>query len=120
MLISILVPVFKVEKYIVKCLDTIFNQTYTDIEYVFVNDCTPDNSMHLLNSYIDNHNIDRDKVKIISHSQNQGIAVTRNDCIANATGEYVLFVDSDDWVELDMVEELVKGSENEHFQTNFV
>lgn len=112
MLVSILVPIYNVEKYITRCLDSIFHQTYKDIEYVFVNDCTPDDSMHLLYSYIEENNIDKGKIKIVSHSENQGIAVTRNDCIANASGEYVLFVDSDDWIEPDMVEQLVLTSSN--------
>lgn len=107
MLVSILVPIYKVEKYITRCLDSIFHQTYKDIEYVFVNDCTPDGSMKLLNKYIEENNIDKRKIQTVSHSENQGIAVTRNDCIANASGDYVLFVDSDDWIEPDMIEQLV-------------
>lgn len=110
--VSILIPVYNVEKYIPRCLDSIFHQSYAEIEYVFVDDCTPDNSMLLIDRYIEVNGISRDKVKIISHSYNQGIAVTRNDCIANASGDYVLFVDSDDWIEPDMVEQLVIASNN--------
>lgn len=112
MLVSILVPIYNVENFLEKCLDSIFHQTYTDLEYVFVNDCTPDHSMDILERYIETHNIDKCRVKIISHEQNLGIAITRCDCIVNATGEYVLFVDSDDWIEHDMVEQMVLATHN--------
>jgi glycosyltransferase involved in cell wall biosynthesis len=112
MLVSILVPIYKVEKHLSKCLDTIFHQTYSDVEYIFVNDCSPDNSLNILNNYIGKNNIDKNKVTIISHFENKGIAITRNDLLDHAKGEYVLFVDSDDWVEADMVEQLISTTNN--------
>lgn len=111
MLVSILVPIYKVEKYIAKCLDSIFHQTYPEIEYVFVDDCSPDKSLAILKSYIDKKNIDKSKITIISHLENKGIATTRNDLLDNAKGKYVLFVDSDDWIEADMIEQMVTASE---------
>jgi glycosyltransferase involved in cell wall biosynthesis len=110
MLISILVPIYKVEKFISKCLDSIFNQTYSDIEYVFLDDCSPDNSVRILKKNIKEHNIDQSKITIISHSENKGIAITRNDLLDHAKGEYVLFIDSDDWIESDMVEQMVSAT----------
>lgn len=112
MLVSILVPLYKVEKYLKRCLDSIFNQTYPEIEYVFVDDCSPDSSFHILNDYIEEHNIDKNKVTVISHQTNKGIAYTRNDLLNHAKGKYVLFIDSDDWAEDNMVEILVKASNN--------
>lgn len=112
MLVSILVPIYKVEKYIEKCLDSIFNQTYSDIEYVFVDDCSPDNSLTILRRYIDENDIDKNKVTIISHCENKGISITRNDLIDHAKGTYVLFVDSDDWIETDMIEQMVLATKN--------
>lgn len=113
MLISILIPIYKVEKYIERCLDSIFNQTYSEIEYVFVDDCSPDNSFNILKDYIQIHNVEeRNKVTIISHSENKGISITRNNLLDNAKGEYVLFVDSDDWIEYNMVEQMAQASNN--------
>jgi glycosyltransferase involved in cell wall biosynthesis len=109
-LVSILVPVYNVEKVFEKCLSTIFSQTYKNIEYVFVDDKTPDNSMDILTTAISNYNISSEKVIIIHHTDNKGIAFTRNDCIAHANGDYILFVDSDDWIEPDMVERLVSAT----------
>ena len=104
--VSILVPFYKVENYVGKCVESLFRQTYKNIEYVFVNDCTPDRSMEIINEYIDKYGI-RDKCKIIEHETNKGISTSRNDCLDNATGDYILFIDSDDYIDLDMVESLV-------------
>lgn len=110
LLVSILIPVYKVEKYIGKCVESVFTQTYPNIEYIFVNDCTPDGSIDVIKEYIVKHNISEKQYTIVNHEQNEGIAVSRADCIANAKGDYVLFVDSDDWIESNMVEELVKAT----------
>lgn len=110
MLISILVPIYKVEKHILKCLDTLFYQTYSNIEYIFVDDCSPDDSLTILKEYIDKNNLDKENITIISHAENKGIAVTRNDLLDHANGEYVLFVDSDDWIEKDMIEQMVQAT----------
>lgn len=107
--VSILVPVYNVEKYIGRCLDSIFNQSFRNIEYVFVNDNTPDASVQIINEYIDNYNI-FDKCKLINHDVNLGISQTRNDCLKYATGDYLLFVDSDDYIEYDMVELLLNAA----------
>lgn len=108
--VSILVPIYKVEKYLEKMLVSIFNQTYTNIDYVFVDDCSPDNSLRLLKDFILKHNIAPSRYKIINHLQNKGVALTRVDCIAAATGDYVYFVDSDDWIEPNAIEQMVLAS----------
>ena len=107
--VSILVPFYKVENYVGKCVESIFRQTYNNIEYVFVNDCTPDKSMEIINENIDKYGV-RDKCKIIEHKTNKGISTSRNDCLDNATGDYILFIDSDDYIDLDMVESLVNAA----------
>ena len=99
-LVSILIPIYNVEKYLGKCLDSVFSQTYKNVEYVFVDDCSTDNSYDVLMSSIEQNNIPKYKYTIVSHKQNEGIAVSRADCIAHAKGEYVQFVDSDDWLEV--------------------
>ena len=111
--VSILVPFYKVEKYVGRCVDSLFSQTYTNIEYVFVNDCTPDNSMEVINEYIDKYGVS-DKCRMIVHEQNQGISASRNDCLDNMTGDYFLFVDSDDYIDKDMVELLVDAAVKEN------
>lgn len=107
--VSILVPFYKVENYVGKCVESLFRQTYKNIEYVFVNDCTPDKSMQVINENIDKYGV-RDKCKIIEHKTNKGISTSRNDCLDNATGDYILFIDSDDYIDLDMVESLVNAA----------
>lgn len=108
--VSILMPIYKVEQYLEKTLDSIFTQTYPNIDYVFVDDCSPDNSLQVLEDTIAKYRIDRDRYIIVNHQQNEGIAVSRTDCIANAKGDYIFFVDSDDWIEKDAVEEMVAAT----------
>lgn len=108
--VSILMPIYKVEQYLEKTLDSIFSQTYPNLEFVFVNDCSPDNSLRVLEDAIAKHGIDRNRYIIANHQYNEGIAVSRADCIANAKGDYVFFVDSDDWIEKDAVEKMVAAT----------
>lgn len=110
--VSILMPIFKVEQYLEKALDSVFSQTYENINFVFVNDCSPDGSLQLLKDTIEKYKISSDRYIIIDHKENEGIAVSRADCIANAKGDYVFFVDSDDWIEKDAVEQMVKSTQN--------
>ena len=110
--VSILMPIYKVEQYLEKTLNSIFTQTYQNIDYVFVNDCSPDNSLQVLKDTIEKHGIEESRYTILNHEQNEGIAVSRADCIANAKGVYVLFVDSDDWIEPDMVQTLLDATDN--------
>lgn len=71
--VSILVPFYKVENYVGRCVESLFTQTYKNIEYVFVNDCTPDGSMEVINEKINKYGMN-DKCKMIIHNQNQGIS----------------------------------------------
>lgn len=112
MLVSLLVPIYKVEKHLVKCLDTLFNQTYPEVEYIFLDDCSPDKSMSVLHTYIEDYHLACKQITILAHTENKGIATTRNDLVKQAKGKYILFIDSDDWIELDMVEQLVKATKN--------
>ena len=107
--VSILVPFYKVENYVGRCVESLFTQTYKNIEYVFVNDCTPDGSMEVINEKIDKYGM-TDKCKMIIHEQNQGISSSRNDCLDNMTGDFFLFIDSDDYIDKDMVELLVDAA----------
>ena len=107
--VSILVPFYNVEKYVGRCVESLFTQTYQNVEFIFVNDCSPDRSIDVINESIEKHHV-TDKCKIISHTTNQGICASRNDLLDNATGEYILFIDSDDYIDSDMVELLVEAA----------
>ena len=107
--VSILVPFYKVERYVGRCVESLFTQTYENVEFIFVNDCTPDESLEVINQYIDKFGV-RNKCQIINHTKNEGICASRNDCLDNAKGDYFLFVDSDDYIDQDMVELLVKAA----------
>lgn len=107
-LVSILVPVYGVEKYIERCAISLFEQTYENLEYVFVDDCSPDNSIQVLEDVLVKYPQRINQVKIIHHSHNRGLSVVRNSLIEHASGDFVFFVDSDDRVEFNSVELLVK------------
>lgn len=94
LLVSIIVPVYNVEKYLAQCLDSLISQTYDNLEIICVNDGSPDKSGEILYRYAE---IDT-RVQVITQ-ENQGLSGARNTGIQHATGEYVMFVDSDDWIE---------------------
>ena len=100
--VSIIVPVYKVEKYIRQCVDSLLAQTYRNIEVILVDDGSPDNCGAICDEYAAKDS----RVKVI-HQQNGGVSVARQTGIDHATGEYSIHADPDDWVELNMIEELV-------------
>ena len=100
-LISVIVNVYNGEKFIKKCLDSIVNQTYKNLEIIIVNDGSTDSTLDICNSYSDT------RIKIIT-TKNQGLGLSRNTGIDNANGEYLYFVDADDFIESDAVEYLYK------------
>lgn len=106
--VSILVPVYGVEKFIERCAISLFEQTFEDIEYVFVNDCTPDKSIDILKEVLEKYPDRKAQVKIINHEVNKGLAGARNTGVENANGDYILHVDSDDYLEVNAIELLYK------------
>ncbi len=92
--ISIIVPVYKVEKTLRKCLDSIIGQTFENWELIAVNDCSPDGSAKILAAYEKRDN----RIKVVNHSVNRGVSRARFTGMAHASGKYVVFVDSDDWM----------------------
>lgn len=106
-LVSILVPVYNVESYIEKCCQTLFGQDYDNIEYVFVDDASPDNSVQVIKNVLEGFPWRKTNVRIVSHEQNRGLSAARNTAIQYASGEYLLHVDSDDFLELDAVSILI-------------
>ena len=95
MKVSIIIPVYNVQDYIIRCLDSVCNQTYQDIECILVDDCGTDNSREIAQQYIDNYQ-GQIKFKFIHHEKNQGLSGARNTGIRIATGEWLYFLDSDD------------------------
>lgn len=99
--ISIIIPVYNVEKYLRQCLDSLIGQTLKDIEIICVNDGSKDNSLEILREYKN-----KDSRIVIIDQINQGVSVARNNALKIAKGEYIGFVDSDDWVDADFFEKL--------------
>lgn len=98
--ISIIIPIYNTERYLNKCLMSVLNQTYTNLEVICINDGSTDNSLTILNSIKDN------RIKIIN-IDNHGVGYARNLGIDKASGEFILFVDSDDYIESDCCEKLL-------------
>ncbi len=105
--VSIIVPVYNVESYLAKCLDSCINQNFTDMEIVCVNDGSTDSSVEILQAY---SKFDS-RIKIIN-KKNGGLSSARNAGIAEAIGKYLMFVDSDDWISSDAVGKLYKNAED--------
>ena len=103
-LVSVIIPIYNVEKYLRKCLDTIVNQTFVNIEIILVNDGSIDGSKNICEEY----KIKDNRIKLINKN-NGGLSDARNVGISNAKGDYLIFIDSDDFVELDMIEILYKS-----------
>ncbi len=104
--VSIIVPVYGVEKYIERCARSLFEQTLDDIEYLFIDDCSPDCSIEILNNVLNDYPNRKSQVIIHRMKHNSGQAVVREWGMRNATGEYVVHCDSDDWVDIDMYQSL--------------
>ena len=105
--VSIIVPVYNVEKLLSRCLNSLVNQSLSDIEIICVNDGSTDNSLNILKSFSE-----KDSRIIIIDKQNEGLSVSRNTGMNIAKGEYIGFVDSDDWVDLDFYEKLYNSAIN--------
>ncbi len=105
--VSIIVPVYNIEKYLAKCLDSLINQTLEDIEIICVNDGSTDNSAEILNEYAQKDC----RIKIINQD-NAGLSAARNTGINAANGEYIGYVDSDDWIDLNFYEKLYNAAKD--------
>ena len=100
--ISIIIPVYNTEKYLPKCLDSAVNQTYKNIEIIVVDDCSSGNCAEIVASYIQKD----DRIVYLKHEINKGLFIARETGINKAVSQYILHVDSDDWIELDLCEKL--------------
>jgi len=106
--ISVIIPIYNVEKYLAECLDSCINQTLSDIEIICVNDKSPDSCAQILEKYQRNDS----RIKVITHKKNRGLAEARNTGIINAKGEYLIFLDSDDMLTDCALEHLYNKAKN--------
>ncbi len=112
--VSVIIPVYEVEKYIEQCVRSLFEQTLNDIEYIFIDDCTPDESIEVLQRVLKDYPQRRRQVCILHNEKNLGQGRTRKRGILAATGEFVIHCDPDDWVELEMYEKMYNEAINAH------
>ncbi|MFR3697762.1 MAG: glycosyltransferase family 2 protein [Coprococcus sp.] len=106
--VSIIVPVYKVEKFLERCVESIIKQTYQNIEIILIDDESPDECPKMCDQY----EIKDNRIKVI-HKKNGGLSDARNAGLDIASGEYIAFVDSDDWIESDFIETLYMNAERE-------
>ena len=106
-MISVIVPVYKVEPYLRQCIESIVNQTYRDLEILLIDDGSPDRCREICEEYKEKD----ERIRVFHNEVNRGLSAARNVGLKKAKGEYIGFVDSDDWIELDMYEVLLKALE---------
>lgn len=104
--VSVIVPIYKVEQFIGRCVKSLLEQKLREVEYIFVDDASPDRSIDILQDIIAQYPNRQPDIKLITHRQNQGLPAARNTGLAEASGEYIFHCDSDDYMELDMLESL--------------
>lgn len=113
-LVSVIVPVFNAEKYVNRCIDSILNQTYENLEVILVNDGSVDGSIKICEKW---QKLDS-RVKLITQ-ENAGVSAARNTGIENATGDYISFVDNDDWLRPEMYKNLVRQAQKDNADLTF-
>ena len=122
--ISVITPIYKAESYIERCVRSLMEQTMKDnIEFIFINDCTPDNSMQILKQVIKDYPNRTKQIRIIENERNIGVSATRKLGVKVASGEYIGWCDSDDWIEPTMYEEMyiaTKNGEIDNVISNFI
>lgn len=109
--LSVIIPVYGVEKYIERCARSLFGQTYDNIEYLFIDDCTPDHSIEILSQVLEDYPHRKTQVKIHRMENNSGQAAVRKWGMIHATGDYMIHCDSDDWVEPNMYLTMIQNAE---------
>ena len=106
-LVSVLVPIYNVDPYIEQCARSLFEQTYDNLEFIFCDDCSPDASIQKLKEVMKEYPQRLEQIRIIYHERNRGSAAARNTLIDNCKGDFLFWVDSDDWVDTNAIERLV-------------
>ena len=103
--ISIIIPIYNVAPYIIECLESVYNQSYPNIEVILVNDCSTDESMQIVDDYLISKQFK--EIKIIHHPHNKGLSEARNTGINHAIGDFIFFIDSDDYITSNCIESFV-------------
>ena len=106
--VSVLVPVYRVDRFIERCARSLFEQTYDNLEYIFVDDCSTDNSIAILRRVMEDYPERKGQVRIIRPERNRGLAAARNTALDAANGLFVTHVDSDDYLDRDAIRLLVE------------
>lgn len=109
--ISVIIPIYNCEKYIGRCINSVLSQSFTDYELILVNDGSKDSSPQICDKYAKSDN----RIKVI-HQKNSGVSAARNNGVKKATGEYVTFIDADDWVAPNFLETLITACKNNNAQ----
>lgn len=117
--VSVIIPVYNVGRYIEKCARSLFEQSLDDIEYIFVDDCSPDNSLSIVKFVSEDYPKRKNNIKYLVHDKNRGLTTTRNTGLAVATGEFIAHCDSDDWVDVAMYEKLYNHAVEENADVCF-
>lgn len=116
MLVSIIIPIYNVEKYITECLQSVMRQTYRNLEVLLVDDCGTDKSLLIIRTMLgdsEDATIDGVHYRILHHERNRGLSAARNTGIDAAKGEWLFFMDSDDWIEDDCIETLINAAKQD-------
>lgn len=111
--VSVIIPVYKVENLIERCARSLFEQTLDDIEYVFVDDCSPDKSINIVYKILEDYPQRKSQVKVVRMESNSGQAAVRQRGVKESSGEYIIHCDSDDWVRIDAYEQLYNKAKAE-------
>lgn len=117
--VSVIIPVYNVGRCVEKCARSLFEQSLDDIEYIFVDDCSPDNSLSIVKSVSEDYPKRKNNIKYLVHDKNRGLTTTRNTGLAVATGEFIAHCDSDDWVDVAMYEKLYNHAVEENADVCF-
>ena len=115
--ISVIVPMYNAKKYIADCLDSILAQTFKDFEVVLVNDCSPDNSRQIAENYLEKF---AGRLKIYDNEKNLGASLTRNKGLKISSGEYIFFIDSDDFITPTALEEMISLMKNYNAEVIYI
>lgn len=107
-LVSIIIPVYNSEHYISRCLDSIIGQTYTNFELILIDDCSSDNSASICDSYQKKDN----RIRFIKKKENEGVTITRNKGLDNAKGDYIIFIDNDDYIDNNYISTFIDSINN--------
>lgn len=112
--VSIIIPVYKVEQYIERCARSLYEQTYDNIEYIWVDDATPDSSIDVLENVVAQYPQRKAATQLVRHDKNKGLPSARRTGLTQARGKYVYHCDSDDWADREMIDVLVACAEREN------